>query len=209
MYKVFIEDTPVTISKKLLKKAKNSIVIYHDGLKTLKARLLEWVEKDTANTPIFIITSHPDKTFAVLFKLHNFIEAAGGLVEHDGKYLIIKRNGMWDIPKGKLDKGESIEECAVREVEEECGIENPKIDFHIVNTYHTYYYKGKPTIKKTHWYAMKYEGTGELIPQKKENITKAKWCKIPEIDEKFKSTFGSLKEVITVFKRKSLHELPE
>ena len=83
------------------------------------------------------------------------IEAAGGLVfNKDGHILMIFRNGKWDLPKGKLEIGESVEECAKREVEEECGIYGLDIIEKLLDTYHTYKLKGNKILKKTYWYKM-------------------------------------------------------
>ncbi len=104
------------------------------------------------------------------------MEAAGGLVENDcGEYLAIKRLGKWDLPKGKIEKGEKPEECALREVEEECGIHNINIKNNLCNTYHTYQLKGRWILKKTYWYRMEYNGNEELIPQIEEDITDVIW----------------------------------
>ena len=97
------------------------------------------------------------------------------------KYLFIKRNGFWDIPKGKLEKKESIEEGAVREIEEECGITEPIIENRIGITYHTYRYEDKPTIKKTYWFALNYAGPQQLKGHLDEGITKVAWLKSDEV----------------------------
>ncbi|OYX09229.1 MAG: NUDIX hydrolase, partial [Algoriphagus sp. 32-45-6] len=81
------------------------------------------------------------------------IKAAGGIVTKKEKILMIFRLGKWDFPKGKLDKGESPEECAIREVEEECNIK-VRLGAHLYNTWHTYTQNRKSILKKTYWYAM-------------------------------------------------------
>ncbi len=135
------------------------------------------------------------KRFLSNFKI---IEAAGGLVENQlQQWLFIYRNGFWDLPKGKLEKGESIEECAVREVAEECGIEEPVIIRALTPTYHTYSIKGKRILKPTYWYLMKSSDTSNLVPQTEEGITEVKWVPISESADLSQTSFGSIKDVVS------------
>ena len=104
------------------------------------------------------------------------VEAAGGLVYNNEKeILFIYRNSKWDLPKGGLKKGESFEEAAIREVEEETGVENLVIRGFITKTYHVFKRNNKFKLKITYWYEMYTEYKGDLIPQAKEGIKKAKW----------------------------------
>lgn len=131
------------------------------------------------------------------FPEHKFIEAAGGLVQHNETFLFIKRNGVWDIPKGKLDKGETPEVAAVREIEEECGLVEPEIIKHLINTWHTYEHKGKMVLKKTYWYWLKATETKmNLIPQAEEGITEVTFFKKSEFEKIKADTFLSIIEVI-------------
>ncbi len=199
MYKVFIENSPVYIVQKLQKTTEERVVIHSEKLKVLRTGIFEWAQNDPLNTPIYIVSKRPESAFAALFEKFEFIEAAGGIVKREDKYLLIKRNGVWDIPKGKLDAGENIERCAVREIEEECGIVNPVLGEPLINTYHTYTYKGRPTIKKTYWYRLDYDGPKKLTPQKKEGITKAKWLSRDEVYALTMETYGSIREVIDTY----------
>jgi len=129
---------------------------------------------------------------------YKLVEAAGGLVKNqNGDWLFIYRNGMWDLPKGKLEKDESIEECAVREVAEECGIDEPTIIKPLSTTYHTYTLKGKRILKPTYWYLMKSSDNSDLIPQTEEGITDVKWLSVKDALELAKDSFGSIKEVVS------------
>jgi 8-oxo-dGTP pyrophosphatase MutT (NUDIX family) len=133
-----------------------------------------------------------------VFGEYNFIEAAGGIVRRDHQYIFIKRNGLWDIPKGKLEKNESIEECAVREIEEECGLIKPIIERHLINTWHTYTTaKGKKFLKKTYWYLLN-EGNKKvnLVPQLEEGITEVKFFSVNDFNEIKENTYASIKEVL-------------
>ena len=125
------------------------------------------------------------------------IEAAGGLVfNKDGDILMIFRNGKWDLPKGKLEIGESVEECAIREVEEECGISGLIIENKIKDTYHTYFLEGESILKKTYWYKMNTDSDGELVPQIEEGITKVSWVGKDQISEKLTNSYGNISDVL-------------
>ena len=104
------------------------------------------------------------------------IEASGGLIFNENKELLmIFRRGFWDLPKGKVDEGESLEECAVREVKEETGIQNIKLEEFLTTTYHTYAFQGNQIVKPSHWYKMENWGNEKLIPQTEEDITAIEW----------------------------------
>ncbi|MBX9783435.1 MAG: NUDIX hydrolase [Chitinophagaceae bacterium] len=134
------------------------------------------------------------------FKHFLQVTAAGGLVENEkGELLLIHRRGKWDLPKGKLDKGESIEQCAVREVEEETGLKNIELKAPVTVTYHTYDEFGKHILKDSHWFKMKVNGHQQLIPQTEEDITQLKWVKKKELGEYLKNTFPSVKDVLELF----------
>jgi 8-oxo-dGTP pyrophosphatase MutT (NUDIX family) len=105
------------------------------------------------------------------------IQAAGGLIENGkNEILLIFRKGKWDFPKGKLDAGEDLETCAVREVEEETGVK-ATIQKPLCITYHTYFEKGEHILKESHWYLMKAEASSILSPQTEEDIEKCEWVK--------------------------------
>ena len=109
---------------------------------------------------------------------------------------MIFRNGLWDIPKGKVETGEDYETAGIREVEEECGIVNPIIETFLCETYHTYVFKGTNVLKKTMWYVMNYSGPKVLVPQTEEGITNVKWFSKEEFFEVRGNTYGSINEVI-------------
>jgi len=133
------------------------------------------------------------KSFCSNYKL---VIAAGGVVHNvNSETLMIFRNGKWDLPKGKLEKNESIESCALREVSEECGINNLIIKNKIIDTFHTYSENNVSILKKTSWFLMDYFNSEELVPQLSEGITKVKWIKNNEIDIFLKNTYGTINEV--------------
>ncbi|MCC8426016.1 NUDIX hydrolase [Mucilaginibacter sp. UR6-11] len=129
------------------------------------------------------------------------IEAAGGLVKNENKDLLfIYRNDKWDLPKGKIEKGETVKDAAVREVEEECSIVVSKRGEKICKTYHVYIYKDEVVLKKTHWYKMKARGQNKLKPQREEGITDVRWFKPNDIDAILVNTFPSILDVLVAMK---------
>jgi 8-oxo-dGTP pyrophosphatase MutT (NUDIX family) len=145
----------------------------------------------------FLLCNDAGEYLKKVMRSITLIDAAGGMVmSPKGEYLFIFRNGKWDLPKGKLEKGESKRQGAVREVEEECGIMVSSIGARICKTYHTYTYKGEVVLKRTYWYQMGYKGSGKLKPQKEEGITEVRWFKKGQIDTIVNNTFPSIMDVL-------------
>jgi len=130
------------------------------------------------------------------------IIAAGGLVTNASKELLfIYRRGFWDLPKGKLDEGESIEACAVREVQEETGLKNIVQGPLLGITEHTYFdkYVGKTVIKKTYWYTMQVTENQVLIPQAEEDIEVVKWANEAEIKLLLQKTYPNIQDIVSKY----------
>jgi 8-oxo-dGTP pyrophosphatase MutT (NUDIX family) len=131
------------------------------------------------------------------FKHFSLIKAAGGLVKNKkGEILLIFRRGKWDLPKGKLDENETIEQCAKREVQEETGLQELETGKLIQITYHTYTEFGKHILKESHWYNMKSTGNEKLVPQTEEDITEIIWVKKEDIKKYFPDTFPAIINVL-------------
>lgn len=128
-------------------------------------------------------TDSPEEALNKFKKIFKYIEAAGGLIKKENKYLFIFRFKKWDLPKGKLDEGETPEKAAVRECEEECGISELTIEKALDPTYHIYEYKGGYAIKKTYWYAMTSTYNKTLVPQTEENIEIVDWFTPQQVKE--------------------------
>ena len=125
-----------------------------------------------------------------------YIEAAGGLVRNElGESLMIFRLGKWDLPKGKIEIGESSGECSLREVEEECGVNGLALGDKICDTYHIYNMYDQWVVKKTFWYNMSCPQKQEFKPQVEEDISQVCWVKEHEISEKLNNTYPSVVEV--------------
>ncbi len=142
---------------------------------------------------------HPDmeELKKAFFKKFTIVIAGGGLVENEkDEYLLIFRRGKWDLPKGKLDKGEKIEDCALREVEEETGLTNVKLKEPIMITYHTYHEGARFILKESHWYRMKVKNAKEPVPQTEEDIVEVKWVKPGDLESYLKNAFPSVVDVL-------------
>lgn len=125
---------------------------------------------------IAVITPHVEETLEAIFDYANGIVAAGGIIYNDkNEILTIFRRGFWDLPKGKVDKGETIEHAALREVEEETGAVAKLRNGNALRTYHCYIMKGKDCIKETYWYDMDLVDASNLKPQAEEDILAVKF----------------------------------
>ena len=136
-------------------------------------------------------------TIEALKKHYHYIEAAGGLIGRDGRWLFIRRHNRWDLPKGKLEKNERPEQGAVRECEEECAVKGLRIVGKLSPTYHVYAHKGGFALKRTHWYRMLTDYSGPLKPQADEDITEVKWFGESEIRSKVMTdTYYTIADVV-------------
>lgn len=131
------------------------------------------------------------------------ITAAGGVLykteerNSDPDVLLIYRRGVWDLPKGKMEEGESVEECAIREVQEEVGCQRPEIKQKLGSTFHEYEEDGIPVGKTTHWFSMATPTHNDFEPQASEDIEKVEWVPLEEALEKV--GYQNLKEVLHSF----------
>jgi 8-oxo-dGTP pyrophosphatase MutT (NUDIX family) len=131
------------------------------------------------------------------YKKFTFVQAAGGLVLNDaGEALLIFRRGKWDLPKGKLDKGETIEDCALREVAEETGLRGAQLAAALMTTRHTYREGARFMLKESYWYMMEVSGKQALTLQKEEDISEAKWVSADKIAAYLPLCFPSIRDVL-------------
>lgn len=162
----------------------------------IQAVLDEWVVSDSQE--LFLYSDRPaNELFKKLKKLFRIVNAGGGLVMNNNKELLfIRRYGLWDLPKGKANKGEHIRDTAVREVSEETGLSPLKVLFAMDPTYHIYYTAKTRVLKKTHWYLMLYEGSAAPVPQTEESITEVRWFNLEESALLARQTYSSLQTML-------------
>jgi 8-oxo-dGTP pyrophosphatase MutT (NUDIX family) len=139
------------------------------------------------------IHSNLEELKKAFFRKFEVLQAAGGLVKNDrGDILFQYRLNKWDLPKGKLEAGESLEVCAVREVEEETGLKEVELGEPLLVTYHTYDDSGKHMLKETHWFTMRVSGDQKLEPQLEEHITDLRWVSPASIEEVCSNTYQNI-----------------
>ncbi len=184
--------------KSLFVAGERSVLARIGSLDELQLSYDELINKNNL-TDIYFLSVDVDKLFNDFKSMFKIISAAGGIVVNKkGECLFIFRNGKWDLPKGKIEKNESIEEAAVREVEEECGIQDVSIVRELKPTYHTYFLEEKPVLKPTYWFEMKCKDVSTLIPQQEEGITDVRWITPSDFKMVRKNTYESIKEVISM-----------
>lgn len=152
---------------------------------------------DPSNDSIKIVSSDLLALLELFKTKFYYIEAAGGFIEKDNEFLFIHRQGIWDLPKGKLEKGESLKHCAIRECEEECGIKQLTITKQLSSTFHIYKYKKGFAIKQSYWFYMKSNYSKKLTPQIEEDIDEVKWFSKYEIETIIlNDTYYTISEVV-------------
>ncbi|HZW78548.1 MAG TPA: NUDIX domain-containing protein [Flavobacteriaceae bacterium] len=190
MYKVFVKDIPIILStQKNIGEPYTTYPLEETRFKKLVRRIFSG-EKLYVN----IYHRNPEKLEHFLRRKIKAVEAAGGVVYNDmGDVLFIRRNKKWDLPKGKIEKGESIEEAAIREVEEETGIKDLVLNDFIMTTYHVFTRDNKFRLKITHWYRMHSNYKGAFSPQIDEGIKKVKWKNKEKVKEALQDSYGNIK----------------
>jgi 8-oxo-dGTP pyrophosphatase MutT (NUDIX family) len=201
MYKIFLNDREIVISSQATEYSGDTEIVNAEGftIDKIKNWFSEFYQK---NNNAILLHPNPEemitKAFIPAFKV---IDAAGGIVIRNSKLLFIFRNEKWDLPKGKIEKGETPEQAAIREVTEECGITGHSIARQLPPTFHIYQssYKndfGQWILKKTFWFEMNYSGAEKGTPETGENITEIRWFGKEELHEVLSNTYENLKSTI-------------
>ena len=194
MYKVFVNEKKLTLSKYPEDIEKN---LRFEGFATLEIAvdLLE----NTSCPEMNVYGENIEEIWEDFTHMFKVIEAAGGLVKNkNNELLFIRRMGKWDLPKGKIEKGESLEQAALREVEEETGLKELILEEFLNNTFHIYTERnGEKILKTTYWFKMTYVGNSQPIPQKEEGISEVS-CKNEEMinNEVMRMTFENIRLIL-------------
>lgn len=139
----------------------------------------------------------PESLQEELYELFTPIDAGGGVVlNENNEVLMIYRRGKWDLPKGKCDEGETIDECALREVSEETGLHKLKLGEKICDTYHVYSQNKQNLLKRTAWYKMKGTIKEEPVPQAEENIQEVRWVNDEDLPLVVYKSYEAIREVM-------------
>ncbi len=173
-------------------------IIYQEGIHPQLSEIALFFDKAKEIQTLYIQTEDISETYRMVSSPLTSIDAAGGVVTNpDREYLMIFRNEIWDLPKGKHEEGEDISATAVREVEEECGITNLSLGKLICITDHTYHRDGIFYLKHTYWYEMEYNSNHTPTPQIEENITKVEWVSPEDLTKRAEMSYPSIKEVLS------------
>jgi 8-oxo-dGTP pyrophosphatase MutT (NUDIX family) len=193
MYKVFFNQKPIFLTTELVLQTDRTPVMF---IKFSSPENIVKALKSKKTDCLYLYHQKEDKLWMHFLRHFPIIEAAGGLVRHqDGRFLFIYRNDKWDLPKGRIEKNEPIRIAAVREVEEETGVDGLEIVKPLIETFHVFNRNGKYKLKKTFWFEMKTTSTVTLTPQLNEGIEQAIWVFEKEIPHKFENAYENIKQV--------------
>lgn len=204
MYKVFVNDiplflgTPDTIGALGLLPDKTAIAAPYIG----KRKVLKWyvdlLEKTPTMRACALYADNAESMWDDFRSCFHHLQAAGGYVLNtEEQLLVMHRRGRWDMPKGKMDAGETPDQTAVREVQEETGLQHLTLGPFLMHTWHTYRDRnGDRMLKQTHWYKMTTPDT-QLIPQVEEDIEQLVWVNPTTWLAEKPNVFASIRDVIT------------
>ncbi|WP_395056328.1 NUDIX hydrolase [Flavobacterium sp.] len=190
MYKVFVNDKPLFLTNEIKKETDFKFFLLESA--DINQIIINFFQNKLQKAYLY----HPDekeimKTLKAKIPVN---KAGGGLVYNKkGAVLFIFRNGKWDLPKGGIEKGELIEDTAIREVEEETGVTGLTITGKLQKTYHIFKRNGRYKLKVTHWYEMKTDFEGTPTGQIEEGIEKVAWLNPDEIKDALKNSYENIK----------------
>jgi len=199
--KIYFDDKPLFLCDNV--DATLQPYVHHDdavfidelNLHTVKSMIHE-MQDPSVHAGVFF-HKDLDQLKDAFFKKFTLIKAAGGFVLTENKeVLMMFRRGKWDLPKGKMDKKESFEDCAIRETEEETGLKKIKLISPLITTYHTYHEGSKYVLKETRWFTMKVSSKQKLLPQAAEQITKLEWVGKNDLKKYLQNSFPSMNDVL-------------
>jgi len=190
MYKVFVNDIPIILS------TKKNIGENYSSFPIKKVNFEEIIDKINNGESLYVNLYHEkeNKLLKHLLKKLPVVTAAGGMVFNDNKeILFIYRNKRWDLPKGKMEIGETMKESAIREVMEETGVKDLVITRFLRKTYHVFKHKDQYRLKVTNWFEMHTSYNGELIAEKAEGIKKVKWKNFAKTQKALTKSYANIK----------------
>ena len=192
MYEIFLDEKSIILTN--VRENIENVKCFPIKDVTLDVILEELKRKEVEK--IYLYHPKEEKLMKKFKQLIPTIKAGGGIVyNQEGKVLMIKRHGKWDLPKGKKEKGENIATCALREVEEETGVKKLLIQRFRMITYHIFKRDGQYFLKETYWYHMTTTFKKKLVPQTEEDIEKACWKDEAEVRELVKDSYKNIQKL--------------
>ena len=190
MYKVFVNDKPLFLTNEIVKETDFQLFLLESA--DIKQVIVKIFQNKIQKAYLY----HPDeKEIMKTLKTKIPVQKAGGGLVYNAKneVLFIFRNGKWDLPKGGTEKGEAIEDTAMREVEEETGVGNLVVNKKLQKTYHIFKRNGRLKLKITHWFEMRTTFDGIPVGQAEEGIEKVAWLNPEDIKEALKNSYENIK----------------
>ena len=202
--KIYLDESPIYIVDELTDELnelakENNVVSFKEKSDVNTLEILSALRKHEKKA-VIIYNKNTEEIKELFFKQFDIVEAAGGIVQNENKDLLfIYRKNKWDLPKGKMEAGETAEVCAEREIEEETGIKNLMLKHKVGETYHIYTERGKAILKISHWFYFVTEDEQVLTPQTEEDIAEVKWIHTKDIKEPMLNTYQNIKDILTQF----------
>jgi len=209
-YKIYINESPLILTQTsdLADETafeRSLIHAIYRGKPKILLNYIELLEKNKHHEGIIIQSDNTKQLWEDFKSLYYYIKAGGGLVINPfGKVLLIFRRGVWDLPKGKQDPGETLAQTAIREVREETGLPDLKIIEKMGNGYHCYMMSKQRTLKRTRWYLMQTQTPDQLIPQKEEGIQDAAWFDPRELTKLTMPMYNNIRDVLIRYNEEKL-----
>jgi 8-oxo-dGTP pyrophosphatase MutT (NUDIX family) len=200
---IFVNEKPIYLTNSLSEDqvilSKQKDILFLNNEKLVLASIMSQMA-NPAITAGIILGKNFTSVKKEFFNLFVQIEAAGGIVQNENKELLfIYRRSKWDLPKGKLEAGETIETCAAREIEEETGVANLSLIRKVGETFHIYTEKSVDILKTSHWFYFTTTFKADTIAQTEEDITEVKWVKTQQIKEPMANTYENIKSIMRIF----------
>ena len=216
-YKIYINESPLILAQTSdlddeTAFERSLIHALYRGKPKMLLNYIELLEKNKHHDGIIIQADDVLQLWRDFKSLYNYIKAGGGLVLNPyGKVLLIFRRGVWDLPKGKQDPGETLAQTALREVREETGLTDLKILEKLENGYHCYLMSKQRTLKRTRWYLMQTQSPDQLVLQREEGIQDAAWFDPRELPRLHMPMYNNIRDVLIRYNEQKLVplQLPE
>ena len=196
MYTIYVNDCPLCLVDAERELPGDAFALRYPGKPKFFLTATGTLEGGGHPAGMWVRCTDVEEAWGDFRKHFRWVPAAGGAVVNKGRLLCIHRRGSWDLPKGKIDAGESSSQAAMREVGEETGLDDVGLGRQLPNTYHTYYTrKGNRVLKPTFWFAMTTQQE-RLTPETQEDIEEARWVPFAELAAVRERMYPSLHVIV-------------